>query len=214
MAKQMSALGKLLDDQELEIRDKNGRRIDPTQPAAGTYDPALLQLARNNPFTGQGGLGGPGGLGAEEAGLLEMVKETYGSIKSAKPFLDLIGEHPMLALTLLMVAIGIGAGVGGYIGAGYQLQKPKRNPVDDDNDDDEGDDEGDDEDEQEDEQDDEHDDDDPKKCECGSGRISSYNRVTNGFDCPVCRKTIRIHDKCGTAFYAVDGEVCSVCGKE
>ncbi len=199
---QLSALGRFFDSQEIEVRDKSGRRIDPTQPVAPARDQALEQLVRSNPFNG---------LGAEEAGLLDMVKETYGSIKAAKPFIDLIGEHPMLALTLLMVAIGIGAGVGGYIGAGYQLQKPRRNPEDEDDDADDGD-GGDDGDA---DADDENDDDDGHtKCECGSGRVSSYNRVTSGFDCPVCRKTIRVHDKCGVAFYAIDGGVCPECGKE
>jgi hypothetical protein len=50
--------------------------------------------------------------------LIGMVNDIYDTTVSVKPFAEFVGNHPVLALSFFMLAVGIGAALGGYIGAG------------------------------------------------------------------------------------------------
>lgn len=75
------------------------------------------------------------GVGAPpEPDLMTMLRDTYGTVKSVQPLLEFLGNNPILATTLLLVAIGAGAAVGGYVGAGYKISEAKKNELEDDKD--------------------------------------------------------------------------------
>jgi hypothetical protein len=104
------------------------------RPAAvPTWMPFREESAPSGAMTRPPGAPGVGALGASETDLIGMMKETYATVKSASPFLEFIGNHPMLTFTIIILAIVLGGAAGGYIGAGYKMST-KRNPDDDEDD--------------------------------------------------------------------------------
>jgi hypothetical protein len=66
--------------------------------------------------------------GSDEANLLDMVKESYNTLKSVKPLVSFLGEHPIVTLSILMLAILGGAALGAYIGAGFRQEMEEESP--------------------------------------------------------------------------------------
>jgi len=69
------------------------------------------------------GMRGMRGLGATTPAeapfdIIAATKDMYGTVNSIKPFLEFVGNNPILTVSIFMLAIGIGSALGGYIGAG------------------------------------------------------------------------------------------------
>lgn len=75
-------------------------------------------------------LAGLGNLGTTEPSFMDQIKDTADTIASVKPFLEFVGNYPMVAFSLVMMAIIGGGALGGYIGAGLrnQADAKKKNP--------------------------------------------------------------------------------------
>ncbi len=106
--------------------DYDGIEVRTTTPDAPVAAP---QQPRGAPAW-LAGLGKIGGLGAAEPTLLDQFKATSDTIASVKPFLEFVGNYPMVAFSLVMMAIIGGGALGGYIGAGMrnQADAKKKNP--------------------------------------------------------------------------------------
>ncbi len=73
---------------------------------------------------------GLGETSSSSTSLLDQVKETADTIASIKPLLEFVGNYPMIAFSLVMLAIVAGGAAGGYIGAGYKTKTDrKKNPL-------------------------------------------------------------------------------------
>ena len=53
-------------------------------------------------------------------GIVAQIQALFEGYKSLKPFVDFLGDHPVLAFSLLMVSVIAGGAIGGYIGAGLR----------------------------------------------------------------------------------------------
>jgi hypothetical protein len=120
----------------LDLRSSTRARVAnaAVQRAARSVAKKIVQRARRQPLrstqrVGAAGfhdIGGSylGAVGQDLPGvqkppdLIGMVNEIYDTTVSVKPFAEFVGNHPVLALSFFMLAVGIGAALGGYIGAG------------------------------------------------------------------------------------------------
>ena len=50
--------------------------------------------------------------------MLEQIRTIYDGVVTLDPVIGFAGNHPYLAITLALAAIGVSGAVGGYIGAG------------------------------------------------------------------------------------------------
>lgn len=60
---------------------------------------------------------------AESVDILTAVRTLYGAYVNVEPLVSFLGNHPMMTLSMLMLAILAGGAVGGYIGAGLKTAK-------------------------------------------------------------------------------------------
>jgi len=112
-------------------------------PLGGGYDDVFVRRTTPEPEPVERQVPAPrgtpnwlSGLGATEPSLLDQFKATSDTIASVKPFLEFVGNYPMVAFSLLMMAIVGGGALGGYIGAGMrnQADAKKKNPFGEDDD--------------------------------------------------------------------------------
>lgn len=60
---------------------------------------------------------------AETVDILTAVRTLYGAYVGVEPLVTFLGSHPVVTLSMLMLAILAGGAVGGYIGAGLRTTK-------------------------------------------------------------------------------------------
>ena len=69
-------------------------------------------------------LNGLAGLGqAEPFSLTQTMRDAAETIEAVKPIALFIGDHPVLATTILILTIIAGGAVGGYIGVGIAEER-------------------------------------------------------------------------------------------
>lgn len=60
------------------------------------------------------------GQAPEDVNLMDAVRTIYGGYKNVEPIVEFVGNYPMLSISMAMLAVGIGAAVGAYLGAGVK----------------------------------------------------------------------------------------------
>lgn len=119
----------------LDLRPSTRRAVKhaAVQRAAKSVAKKIVARARRNAVRRQQSVGASGihDIGGSYLGaigqppavqkppdLIGMVNDIYDTTMSVKPFAEFVGNHPVLSLSFFMLAVGIGAALGGYIGAG------------------------------------------------------------------------------------------------